>query len=138
MTKKRLKHDPKGLKLRDLVTEQRKDPSFRAHFEQRRLVMQIAVAIREMREAAGLSQEQLARKIGASQPLIARLENGTGYRTPKWETLRKIGLALGMELTLSFLTSAKTAHPLVEIDGDPAPVTLEERARRELRKRRVH
>lgn len=48
--------------------------------------------IRALRKKAGLTQEQLARKAGVSQALIARIENGT--IDPRMSTLRKILSAL--------------------------------------------
>ncbi|MEN3035885.1 MAG: CBS domain-containing protein [Candidatus Methanosuratincola petrocarbonis] len=48
--------------------------------------------IRAMRKKAGLTQEQLAKKAGVSQALIARIEAGT--IDPRISTLRKILVAL--------------------------------------------
>ena len=58
---------------------------------------------------APAAQAQLAKMVGVSQPMIARMERGLDQRTPRWETLRKVGLALGKQLKLSF----------VEADGMP-------------------
>jgi hypothetical protein len=54
--------------------------------------------------------------IGVSQPMVLRMERGLDQRTPRWETLRKIGLALGKQLKLSFV-EADGDEPLVEVDG---------------------
>ncbi len=93
------------------------DPEFRQHFEQRRLVHEVALAVRQMREAAGLTQAQLAVRIGVKQPMIARVERGTDARTPSWDVLRRVGRALGMQLTLGFVSS-RSAVPLVLVDGE--------------------
>lgn len=74
--------------------------------------------VKSMREQAGLTQVQLAKMVGVSQPMIARMERGLDQRTPRWETLRKIGLALGKQLKLSFV-EADGDEPLVEVDGMP-------------------
>ena len=71
-----------------------------------------------MPEQAGLTQAQLARMVGVSQPMIARMERGLDQRTPRWETLRKVGPALGKQLKLSFV-EADGDEPLVEVDGMP-------------------
>jgi len=74
--------------------------------------------VKSMREQAGLTQAKLAKMVGVSQPMIARMERGLDQRTPRWETLRKIGLALGKQLKLSFV-EADGDEPLVEVDGMP-------------------
>ena len=54
--------------------------------------------LRGLREEAGLSQRDLADRLGCHQPAIARLEAG-GVR-PNVETLRRIVEALGLQLEL--------------------------------------
>ncbi|HZY03368.1 MAG TPA: hypothetical protein VFF02_07680 [Anaeromyxobacteraceae bacterium] len=46
------------------------------------------------------------------------MERGLDQRTPRWETLRKVGPALGKQLKLSFV-EADGDEPLVEVDGMP-------------------
>ncbi len=109
---------PAGMGLDAYVGKQLADPEFRHHFEQRRLVHEVAIVVRSMREQAGLTQAQLAKRVGVSQPMIARMERGLDQRTPRWETLRKIGLAFGKQLKLSFV-EADGDEPLVEVNGIP-------------------
>lgn len=52
----------------------------------------IATQIRVLREQRGLTQEELAKRIGTKQPGIARLEN-VNYSSWKIETLKKIARA---------------------------------------------
>jgi ribosome-binding protein aMBF1 (putative translation factor) len=96
--------------------EQLRDPAFRREWEARRVVAELAMALREMREEAGLTQAQLAALIGVKQPMIARVERGTDPRTPRWDVLRRVGLALGKQLVLDFVTSRRVV-PLVKVDG---------------------
>lgn len=116
MARSRPKKHP-GIRFETFLSVQLKNRETRAHFEQRKLVHEVAVAVRAMREQAGLTQAQLARMIGASQPMIARMEKGLDQRTPRWETLRKIAVALGRQMKLSFVKDDDA--PLVEIDGRP-------------------
>ncbi len=46
------------------------------------------------------------------------MERGLDQRTPRWEALRKSGLALGKQLKLSFV-EADGNEPLVDISGIP-------------------
>lgn len=48
------------------------------------------------RHRQGLSQEQVARKMGISQGAVARIESGD--RDPHLSTLRRFALALGVEV----------------------------------------
>jgi len=107
----------KGLSFDGFLAENLKDPEFRQHFEQRRLVQEVALAVREMREASGLTQAQLAGRIGVKQPMIARVERGSDRRTPSWDVLRRVGRALGKQLVVEFVSSRR-AVPLVQVDGE--------------------
>lgn len=55
--------------------------------------------LRKLRLAAGLSQRDLARRAGTSQPAIARYERGVA--TPAWETLQRLAAACGQRLSIS-------------------------------------
>ena len=54
--------------------------------------------IRSAREAAGVSQESLARRLGTTQPAVARLESGR--TSPTVRTLRRALSALDHDLEL--------------------------------------
>lgn len=114
----------KFIRHEDLMRSEMRSPAFRAAYEQRRLVHEVALAVRSLRERAGLTQDQLAKKIGVSQPVVGRIEKSIGYRTPNWETLRKVFLALGYQLKLQLVESGDQ-QPLVEIDGKPPTIGIE-------------
>jgi transcriptional regulator with XRE-family HTH domain len=86
---------------------------------QRKFVGEVAAAVRNMRASAGLTQEQLARLVGTSQPTIGRLENAIVARTPQWDTLRRIATALGWHLQLVF-TEPQRGLGFVQVDK-PSP-----------------
>ncbi len=58
-------------------------------------------AIRELRRKAGLTQTELARIAGTSQPTIAAYE--AGRKSPTLQTLSRIARAVGLEATVSFV-----------------------------------
>jgi transcriptional regulator with XRE-family HTH domain len=58
--------------------------------------------LREARLRAGLTQQQLARRAGSSQPAIARWESGAVQ--PSLERLRDLIRACGFELTYGLAT----------------------------------
>ena len=53
--------------------------------------------LRELREAAGLSQYELARRTGLSKQTLSVLEKGG--RDPSWTTVRLLAHALGVAVT---------------------------------------
>ena len=55
--------------------------------------------LRQMRLKAGLSQQQLATRLGTTQSAVARLESGTTQ--PRLETVEKLAETLGQDLLLT-------------------------------------
>jgi len=115
------KGKPAGESFDEYLSDQLSDPAFRGAYDQRRTVHEIAAAVRTLRTRAGLTQQELARRIGASQPMIARMESGSDTRTPQVETLWRISRAVGRQLRLSFLGEQPKAgakrQPLIEVKG---------------------
>jgi HTH-type transcriptional regulator/antitoxin HipB len=99
----------------DAVAEGMANPAFQEAYKQRRYVHEVGRAVRAMREAAGLSQSELAARVGMRQPAIARIETSQGS-TPQWRTLDRIAFALGRQLKLN-LGAVDTDKPLVRIEG---------------------
>lgn len=62
------------------------------------LAMELAETVYRARETAGLTQAELARKMGTTQSAIAAIE--TGARTPTVELLERLARACGQRLTI--------------------------------------
>ena len=75
------------------LAEQMRDPAFAARFEQAGAEWEVAVQIAAMRNRAGLSQRELARRLGTSQQQISRLESST-YGGHTLGTLRRVARVL--------------------------------------------
>lgn len=71
----------------------------------------IAPILATLRETAGLSQRDLARRAGMSQPAVARLESGRAV--PTIATLARLARAAGFELRLE-LTPRPVTDALIE------------------------
>jgi DNA-binding XRE family transcriptional regulator len=58
----------------------------------------------EARKQAGLTQAQVAQRMGISQPVLARIESSLGSRkhSPSLATLRNYAKACGKKLTIQF------------------------------------
>lgn len=91
----------KPRKWRDDLNERLKDPKFRKGFNRELQRLKIGHQILTIRERLGITQKELARRIGTSQGAITRLESGN-YAGYSLKTLEKIALATGAELELTF------------------------------------
>lgn len=63
------------------------------------LAADLAELVYTLRTEAGITQTELARRMGTTQPSIARIEGGGN--TPTLELLDRLGKALGAPLTLT-------------------------------------
>lgn len=88
--------------FRRLLDEHLKDPKFAKGYMNELAKTRIAVEIATLREKRGLSQTDLAKKIGTTQSAIARLEN-PNYGRASLPTLEKIANALGAKLEVRFI-----------------------------------
>lgn len=79
---------------------QRRSPGFQTAYAQRRLELELAAMIHKLRVSRGISQEDLARKMGTQQSAIARLEGGGDNITVS--RLQRLAAFLGAEVTIQF------------------------------------
>ncbi len=70
----------------------------RRGYREAREAFELSEQVRAARERAGITQAELAARIGSTQPAIARLE--AGGVTPNLATLRRIASALSLELVV--------------------------------------
>jgi ribosome-binding protein aMBF1 (putative translation factor) len=77
----------------------RRSATYRKTFERTLHQIDLALLIREMREDAGLTQVELARKAGTKQSVIARLEDAE-YTGHSLMMLERIAGAGGVNLKL--------------------------------------
>jgi len=55
------------------------------------------------RSSAGMSQAEVAEKMGTTQSAVARLESGRGKHSPSLSTLQKYAHALGYRIDLKLI-----------------------------------
>ena len=82
-------------------------PERRAGYERARRAHELGAKVRAMREARGISQSDLAQRMGTTQSVIARLE--LGGVEPRFDTLERVGAALDMDLVIDFRPHAAPA-----------------------------
>ena len=85
--------------FRDRLKEDLKDAGFKKAFEAEDLPARLALRIAELRQKEGLSQADLAKRLGAKQQLIARIES-LDHTNMTLSTLQKIAAALHRELVV--------------------------------------
>jgi ribosome-binding protein aMBF1 (putative translation factor) len=89
----------RGRTLEEHITEQMKDPEFKKEWDDLDPEFELIESMIKAREKAGLTQTELAKKIGTKQPVLSRLESG-GFSKATVETLRKIANALDSRLVV--------------------------------------
>jgi len=91
----------RGRTLQEFIDSKMKDPKFKKCWHDLDDEFELLEEIIKARENAGMTQTELAEKIGTKQPALSRLEKG-GIRKATIETLNKIADALNMELVIKF------------------------------------
>ena len=99
----------------DIYLEQQlRDPAFARRFAQAGEAWDVALQIAALRQQAGLSQKELARKLKTSQQQVSRLESPS-YEGHSLSMLRRVAAALGATVRVAF-----------EPGDETAPMTLSE------------
>jgi DNA-binding XRE family transcriptional regulator len=93
-------HWPKGIKTADevLAAALEDDPEFAVEWERLALARMVAARLIGYRSDHGLSQRELAERLGVSQPRVVELESGE--KNPQIETLVKVAAATGLEFAI--------------------------------------
>lgn len=82
------------------------DPEFQSVYEEDAAKKELWLQLVEARQAAGLTQAELARRLGVSQAQVSRIEK-SGYDSYTLNTLRRYVAALGEGFSLE-VTVKKT------------------------------
>lgn len=86
------------MKLKDYLEKQLKDPEFRKEYETLEPEYQLAKSIIELRLKRGITQKELAEKIGTKQSGISRLESVNTRSNPSLSLLERVAEALDAKL----------------------------------------
>jgi DNA-binding XRE family transcriptional regulator len=90
--------------FRSRLREDLKDPEFKAHYQEERQALKLAMKIAKLREKKGLSQQQMAKLMGTSQQAVSRIESGE-YEGFTLKTLEKIAEATGTKVKIEFVAA---------------------------------
>ena len=89
----------RGRTLEEHIAEHIKDPEFKKAWHNLDPEFELLESMIKAREKAGLTQAELAKRIGTRQPALSRLERG-GFKKATVETLKKIADALDTRLVI--------------------------------------
>jgi DNA-binding XRE family transcriptional regulator len=98
LTKKQFK---KSINFKAHLQEKLKDPKFKKLYDEAGKQLEIAYRVQQLRKANGVSQSQMAKKLGTTQSNIARLEAGQQNLTNI--TLHRIAKAFDRDLKIEFV-----------------------------------
>jgi transcriptional regulator with XRE-family HTH domain len=90
------------------LEEQLRDPDFARRFEQAGEAWDVALQLAALREQAGLSQTELARKLKTTQQQISRLES-PNYEGHSLSMLRRVARVLNAHVRVSFEAREKAS-----------------------------
>jgi transcriptional regulator with XRE-family HTH domain len=94
------------------LEEQLRDPDFADRFKNAGEAWDVALQIAGLREQAGLTQKELARRLHTSQQQISRLESPS-YEGHSLSMLRRVARALQTEVRVVFEPLPSPARPAV-------------------------
>src|SRR4051794_31183728 len=95
------------------------DPERVASYEKALADSEVAGAIYALRTEAGLSQRELAARVGTTASVICRLEDAD-YRGPPLSMLRRVAAALGRRVAISFPPIDESPDQRGDIASHPA------------------
>jgi ribosome-binding protein aMBF1 (putative translation factor) len=100
-------------RISDLHKKWMKEAKYRKAYAALEEEFVLASVAMDLRSRAGLTQEALARKMGTTQPVVARLEGGRAR--PSIRTLDRLAKATGSRLIVTFAPIPRaSAHLLTE------------------------
>lgn len=88
----------------EMIEAWMKDPAFKTAYDALEEDYQLLHEMLQARKHAGLTQEQVATRMGTKAPAIARLESTSlqNHHSPSLNTLRKYAHAVGCMLEIHF------------------------------------
>jgi len=103
---KATKFQPVAFKAKEFAERKRaSDPAFKQAYDALETEFAALATLLEARREAGLTQAEVALRMGVSQPVLARIESSLGSRkhTPSLKTLKRYAEACGKRLVISMV-----------------------------------
>ena len=97
---------------KQLRTKALANAEVKAEYEKLTVEFSLLGEFLKARAAQGLTQAQVAEKIGTTQSAVARMESGSGKHSPSLATLTKYADALGCKLEVRLVRRPRPAKNL--------------------------
>lgn len=91
--------------LEQFKDEAMRDPAFREEYDALASTYEMKRQMIALRKAAGLTQEQMADKLGTKKSSISRLESVNGETSPRLATIEDYARVLGYAVKVDFVDS---------------------------------
>lgn len=99
----------------EMVAEWMKDPEFKIEYDSLEEEFALLDEVLKARKRAGLTQDEIAARMGTKAPAVARIESGGGSKrhSPSIATLRRYAKAVGCKLEIKLIPdkTPKEHHP---------------------------
>jgi transcriptional regulator with XRE-family HTH domain len=90
----------KPSKLDEMRTRGLENEGFREGYAARDALIRLGEMLQQLREASGLTQSQLAGRVGMTQPAVSRIESGLGSNGPEIDTVMRYMHGCDFELVI--------------------------------------
>jgi HTH-type transcriptional regulator/antitoxin HipB len=94
---------------RYILARDEREPGFAANFYRESAAFQIGVRLQVAREAARMTQQQVAERLGTHKSAISRLENNAG--DVRLSTIQRYAEAVGLQLVLELREPGRKEKP---------------------------
>jgi transcriptional regulator with XRE-family HTH domain len=94
----------------EMVAGWMEDPEFRKEYDALEDEFQYHAELLKARKRAGMTQEEIAQKMGTKREAISRIESIRGKTSPSMKTLKKYAEALGCKLQIKLVPADQVAH----------------------------
>jgi transcriptional regulator with XRE-family HTH domain len=106
----------KPINFDSYLEEQLKDPDFAVRFKEAGEAWDVAMQLAALRKESGLSQKELAKRVGTSQQQISRLESST-YEGHSLSMLRRVAEVLGASVRVQIQRHKRSMKHAVAESG---------------------
>ena len=90
----------KPSRLHEMRTRGLANEGFREGYAARDALIRLGEMLQRLREASGLTQSQLAGRVGMTQPAVSRIESGLGPNGPEIDTVMRYMHGCDFELVI--------------------------------------